>query len=75
MSGSCDIFLSHSGAQKEFVELLNAELGRVCGQYSVFFDRDTIQHGDQISTTISDYAKTCKLAVAVLSEEYFTRSR
>lgn len=75
MSRSYDIFLSHSGAQKEFVEHLNAELGRVCGHYSVFFDRDAIQHGEQISATILEYAKSCKLAVAVLSEEYFTKSR
>lgn len=75
MSRSYDIFLSHSGAQKDFVEHLSAELARVCGQYSVFFDRDAIEHGEQISTTILEYARTCKLAVAVVSEEYFTRSR
>ncbi|KAG0586832.1 hypothetical protein KC19_2G121000 [Ceratodon purpureus] len=75
MSKPYDIFLSHSGAQKDFVEQLFTELKRQYGHYSVFFDKDSIKHGEQISPNILEHAKTCKLAVAVLSEEYLTRRK
>lgn len=75
MSRSYDIFLSHSGAQKPYVKYLNAELTRLCGHDSVFYDRDAIEHGEQISTSILEYARTCKYFVVVMSEEYFTNSR
>ncbi|KAG0568569.1 hypothetical protein KC19_6G029600 [Ceratodon purpureus] len=71
---SYDIFLSHSGAQKTFVEQLYRELRQI-GRYSVFFDKESIRHGEQISPIVLQHAKMCKLNVAVLSKEYFTRSR
>lgn len=75
MSKSYDIFLSHSGAQKEFVEQVFIEFAQQYGHCSVFFDKDSIKHGDSIESNIVENAKTCMIAVAVLSEEYFTRSK
>ncbi|KAG0607590.1 hypothetical protein M758_8G040700 [Ceratodon purpureus] len=76
MPECCDIFLSHSGAQKVFVKQLYEELTRrYDGQHRVFYDEYSIKHGESISSTIMKNAKTCDLAVAVLSEEYFTRSK
>ena len=68
-----DIFLSHSGAQKNVINhQLNDELKQY-GSYKVFFDRESIPYSDQIPSTILWHASMCKY-VAVLSE-YFTRSK
>lgn len=41
--------------------------------YSVFFYRESINYGYEISSTTREHARACKIAVAVVSEEYFTR--
>ena len=66
------VFLSHSGAQKSFVELLTAELeARHC---SPFFDKrsDCLPVGRNFSSLILKAAKQCHVAVVVLSEAYFS---
>lgn len=74
MSRHYDVFLSHSGADKEFVEQLSKELTQYEGDFGVFFDKNSIKYGEKISV-ILESARTCKLFVAVLSEDYFTRSK
>ena len=70
-----DVFLSHSGADKEFVEQLSKELTQIEGDFGVFFDKNSIKYGEKISDVILESAKACKLFVAVLSENYFLRSK
>eukprot|EP01018_Ginkgo_biloba_P022332 Gb_14679 [translate_table: standard] len=66
------IFLSHSGAQKDFTEQLCLDL-HARHRYP-FFDMYSIHSGDDISEIILQTAKQCTIAVLVLSEEFFSRS-
>ncbi|KAG0613296.1 hypothetical protein M758_6G092100 [Ceratodon purpureus] len=69
------IFLSHSGAQKNFVRQLDVDLRRV--QQLPFFDEDYIEsmkEGSSYPQLIFEAAAKCDLAVLVLSEEFFTLS-
>ena len=65
------IFLSHSSAQKPFVEQLYKDLEAL--DYSVFFDQANhmLPKGQILNTHILDVAKRCHVAVVVLSREYF----
>ncbi|KAG0606186.1 hypothetical protein M758_9G120800 [Ceratodon purpureus] len=66
------IFLSHSGAQKPFVEQLCKELERH-NRYPFFDQRDdSLPKGKKFAPLIFDAAKECKVAVVVLSREYLT---
>jgi hypothetical protein len=70
-----NIFLSHSGAQKDFVEQLFEDLER-CDRHS-FFDKhwDSLPIGENFPQHIFDAIKQCRVGVVILSEEFFTRSK
>ncbi|KAG0622340.1 hypothetical protein M758_3G090500 [Ceratodon purpureus] len=70
-----NIFLSHSGSQKDFVEQLCEDLERA--KQSPFFDKrpHSLPKGEEFAPLIFTAAQECELAVVVLSEEYFTRSK
>lgn len=69
------IFLSHSGAQKNFTEQLCMDLERI--HHFPFFDKrpDSLRKGEKFPPLIFKAAKECHVAVLVLSEEFFTRSK
>eukprot|EP01018_Ginkgo_biloba_P022616 Gb_35098 [translate_table: standard] len=67
------IFLSHSGAQKDFTEQLCLDLF-ARHRYS-FFDMYSVHSSDNIPEVIFQAAKQCRIAVLVLSEEFFSRSK
>ncbi|XP_073386640.1 disease resistance protein Roq1 isoform X2 [Physcomitrium patens] len=66
------IFLSHSGAQKSFVEALCDQLEDV--RRFPFFDKraDSLPLGERFPDLIFQAAQQCRVAVVILSEEYFT---
>ena len=68
------IFLSHAGAQKNFVEQLYIDLQRV-HHFGIFFDIDdaSLPKGENFPSRIFEAAKHCELAIVVMSDEYFTR--
>jgi len=72
MTGGCDVFLSHSGRQKDFVEQLYVDLKRA--GINVFFDKKSLVKGKEFPEHLRKEASTCKIAVAVLSEDFFTAS-
>lgn len=69
------IFLSHSGAQKSFTEQLCKDLERV--RYFPFFDRrpHSLPKGENFPELIFQAAQQCQVAVLILSQEYFVRSK
>ena len=69
------IFLSHSGAQKNFVEQLCEDLERA--RQAPFFDKrpDSLPKGEKFAQLIFQAAQQCQLAIVVMSEEYFSRSK
>lgn len=69
------IFLSHSGAQKDFVEQLCEDLERA--KLSPFFDKrpESLPKGEVFARYIFRAAQQCELAIVVLSEEYFSRGK
>ncbi|KAG0557048.1 hypothetical protein KC19_11G098900 [Ceratodon purpureus] len=66
------IFLSHSGAQKNFVEQLCVDL-ESCNR-SVFFDTrsDSLPKGEPFPQHIFKAIQECQVGVVVLSEEFFS---
>lgn len=69
------IFLSHSGAQKNFVEQLCEDLERA--KQRPFFDKrpQSLPKGEIFAQYIFNAAQQCELAIVVVSEEYFSRSK
>ena len=69
------IFLSHSGAQKNFTSQLCEDLIRV--SHFPFFDKrlDSLPKGEEFPPLLLKAARQCRLAILVLSEEFFTRSK
>jgi hypothetical protein len=69
------IFLSHSGAQKSFVDQLCLDIERH-DRYP-FFDkrRDSLSIGCNFPILIFEAIRQCQVAVVVLSEEFFSRSK
>ncbi|GLJ35325.1 hypothetical protein SUGI_0710610 [Cryptomeria japonica] len=66
------IFLCHSGAQKDFTHQLWVDL---VGQHRhTFFDIESLPHARYFPGVVFNAAANCKLAVFVLSEEFFTGS-
>ena len=65
------MFLSHSGAQKDFVEQLCVDLQR-WDRYA-FFDklRSSLPIGERFPKRIFDAIEQCHVGVVVLSEEFF----
>ena len=66
------IFLSHSGAQKDFVEYLCFELER-CHRFP-FFDKrhDSLPIGENFPPHIFGAIRQCQVGVVILSDEFFT---
>lgn len=65
------IFLSHSGADKEFVRILAKELEN--RWYNPFFDEQSLPKGEIVlMDNILKEVQYCKLAILILSEEFFT---
>ena len=66
------IFLSHSGAQKDFVRQLCKDLE--AETYFPFFDQrsSSLLKGKKFAPEIIAAAQQCNVAVVVLSEEYLT---
>lgn len=69
------IFLSHSGAQKDFTGFLFRALKDA--HYAPFFDADddSLRTGEKWYTTLIQAARQCHVAVLVLSRDFFTRSK
>jgi hypothetical protein len=70
---SHEIFLSHSGAQKDFVDQLCVDLERA--KRTPFFDRRSLSKGEEFGQQLLTAAQECAVAVVVVSEEYFSRSK
>lgn len=70
-----NIFLSHSGAQKDFVEQLCEDLERA--NQTPFFDKrpDSLPKGVPFAPFIFTATQECDLAIVVVSQHYFTRSK
>lgn len=69
------IFLSHSGAQKNFTEQLCEDLDR--SHLFPFFDKrpTSLPKGEAFPPLIFSAASQCRVAVLILSDEYFSRSK
>lgn len=69
------VFLSHSGVQKNFTEQLCVDLER--WQYYPFFDKrpDSLPKGKKFPELIFQAARQCHVAVLILSEDFFTRTK
>lgn len=72
MKTTYDVFISHASKDKEkyvdkLVEVIKAK------RIAVFYDSDCIAWGDGISEKIEEGLKNCKLAVVVISKNYFGR--
>lgn len=69
------VFLSHSGAQKDFVEQLCVDLER-CDRYP-FFDkrRSCLPIGRNFPKLIFEAIGQCEVGVVVVSKEFFTESK
>ncbi|XP_057821864.2 uncharacterized protein LOC131034411 isoform X2 [Cryptomeria japonica] len=65
-----DVFLSHSGAQKNFVRQLHRDLTNQ--GVSCFFDEDpeSLPLGEDFPPCIFEAAETCRVAVLLLSKEF-----
>lgn len=69
------IFLSHSGFQKDFTEQLCVDLER-CHYYPFFDKRDrSLPKGKKFPELILQAAQQCQVAVLILSEDFFTRTK
>ena len=65
------IFVSHSGAQKKFVRKLCRDLEK-CYHFAFFDERDSsLPKGERFPELILRAAGQCRMAVVVVSEEYF----
>ncbi|KAG0559593.1 hypothetical protein KC19_10G116800 [Ceratodon purpureus] len=69
------VFLSHSGAQKDFVEQLCVDLER-CDRH-LFFDkrRSSLPIGEKFPSLIFDAIRQCHVGILVLSKEFFTKTK
>jgi hypothetical protein len=69
------IFLSHSGAQKDFVEQLCLDV-EACDRYP-FFDirRNSLPIGINFPSKIFEAIRQCQVGVLILSEEFFSRTK
>ncbi|KAG0606394.1 hypothetical protein M758_9G137800 [Ceratodon purpureus] len=69
------VFLSHSGVQKNFTEQLCLDLERL--QYCPFFDKrpESLPKGQKFPELIFQAAQQCRVAVLILSEEFFTKTK
>ncbi|XP_057849514.2 uncharacterized protein LOC131060353 [Cryptomeria japonica] len=65
-----DVFLSHSGKQKNFVRQLHRDLTQQ--GVSCFFDedRESLPVGENFPSRILEAAKACKVAVLLLSKDF-----
>lgn len=75
MEAKHKVFLSHSGAQKDFMEQLCVDL-EAFDRYP-FFDkrRSSLPIGEKFPKLIFDAIQQCQVGVLVLSEEFFTKTK
>ncbi|KAG0622848.1 hypothetical protein M758_3G128500 [Ceratodon purpureus] len=71
----CKVFMSHSGAQKSFVEQLCLDVER-CDRVP-FFDkrRESLPIGEHFPSLIFQAIQQSQVGVLVLSKEFFTRTK
>lgn len=69
------IFLSHSGKQKEFTRFLFNGLNNAC--YLPFFDAsdESLRKGEEWFPTMMDAARQCRVAILVLTDDFFLNSK
>lgn len=69
------IFISHSGAEKDFVDQLCVDLEQ--RHHNPFFDKrpDSLPKGEKFPSLIFQAAEQCWVAVLVLSKDFFIRSK
>ena len=69
------MFLSHSGAQKDFVKQLCIDLER-CDRYPFYAKRkSSLPIGEPFPQLIFKAIQQCQVGVLVLSEEFFTKTK
>ncbi|KAG0615814.1 hypothetical protein M758_5G068900 [Ceratodon purpureus] len=69
------VFLSYSGAQKDFVEQLCVDLER-CDRYPFYAKRkSSLPIGEAYPQLIFNAIQQCEVGVLVLSKEFFTNAR
>ena len=67
-----DVFISHATKDKvDYVDKLAEAISSI--GINVFYDDDCIAWGDKIQERIEEALDSCKLAVVVISENYFGR--
>jgi hypothetical protein len=67
-----DIFISHASADKiSYVEELKASLSKL--KVNIFYDKDTLQWGDNWKNKILEGVEKAEFAIIVISENFFGR--
>lgn len=70
-----NVFLSHSGAQKDFVEQLCLDLQQ-CHRFP-FFDKlpSSLPIGEEFPSHIFNAIERCRVGVLILSQDFFVKSK
>ena len=67
-----DVFISHASSDKEeYVNNLKSSIDKL--GVNVFYDKDTIQWGDEWKKKLLEGIKTAEFAIIVISEKFFGR--
>ncbi len=67
-----DVFISHANADKEeYVNQLKSSLEKL--RISIFYDKDTLEWGDNWKDKILEGVKKAEFAIIVISENFFGR--
>lgn len=67
-----DVFISHASADKEeYVDKLKAALDKL--KVKIFYDKDTIEWGDNWKNKILEGVEKSEFAIIVISEKFFGR--
>ena len=67
-----DVFISHASSDKEeYVNNLKSSIDKL--GVNIFYDKDTIQWGDEWKKKLLEGIKTAEFAIIVISEKFFGR--
>lgn len=67
-----DVFISHANSDKQsYVEKLKESLGKL--NIKIFYDKDTLEWGDNWKDKILEGVEKAKFAIIVISENFFGR--
>ena len=66
-----DVFICHTGDDKPFVEILYREMQK-CG-LRAFFDKESLEKGDEVQATITNAIINSTFFVVVLSESFLNQ--